>query len=473
LINANKQRQKAALRTLALMVLVLTGFPKFSIKVGPVPFYIMDALILFLYLQSRYLPAVTKAQKGYFNIEGPLKLTLFLIALSEIVSGLIINSLLEPIYLTIRFALAVSLYFSISRTINSMADVIYVARFALWGGLITGSLLILYSISFTRPWVNATVFSLKFLEPSKTGTELFYEAQSGIRGQSLVGISIISGAFLNVIWPFTLMQLNQKNLPYRRWLLILIANFIIPFGVIATYSRGAILGLVMVIFGVLAYSKGRLRNVMIFGVVVLLTFFTVVGWDSEVFFFSRVATTANRILDTEQQTVSETERLYAYTEPFEHLFENPLNLFFGEGFAIKKVDDDFREDANDRADHSVFSQAYYAYGMIVAIFYLYFVFYGVSTTYRLARKKNVEAAYFSRAVLAGLLGLLPWFIFGHAAVSTPRGAMLFYFLLAMTGVQYKVHYNHNRYRKILEYKKWKALQVEKEKETPKIEVSKA
>ena len=86
------------------------------------------------------------------------------------------------------------------------------------------------------------------------------------------------------------------------------------------------------------------------------------------------------------------------------------------------------------ADHAVFAKAYYGYGMIAAAAYALLLLAALLYTYgkvRVARMHPGFMALYPQALFASLLGFLPWFIFGHAAVSQPRGAMLMFMLLGM------------------------------------------
>jgi hypothetical protein len=117
--------------------------------------------------------------------------------------------------------------------------------------------------------------------------------------------------------------------------------------------------------------------------------------------------------------------LFAYIHPFFHMQKHPEFLVFGRGQTYSGY---------GIADHAVFAKAYVAYGMIAAFLYLtivarvFLLLRGkASTPFRL----DPFVQRFAQALLISMLGMLPWILFGHAAVSAPRGAMLLFLVLGL------------------------------------------
>ena len=453
--------QQKALKTLSWAVFILFAMPKLSVRVGPVPIYIIDIFLFVAYLQSWRLRKLTNSK---FKVSGVIYFVSFLIIFSELYAAIILGTFLEPIYQSLRTFLALSVFFSTSRIINSKNDIIKISSSALFGAVISASLLILTSVPFTRGLVTSTIFSITFLEPG-FDEELLELSSSGTRGRSLIGVSILSGAFLNTVWPLILYLRGATHLK-KYTLQIQLTAILIPIGVVMTYSRGAILGLLLVILGIVFYNGGKSRGIIIGGVVTVLLIFSTVGWNSEVFYFERLTKSTARIFEEGEDTRSEAERKYAYTEPFEHLVKNPLFLFFGEGLAKEKIGSNRLTAGRGMATHAVFAKAYYAYGMIVALLYLFLLVYAFVVTLAYSNKKLNSATSFSRALLASLLGLFPWYMLGHAAVSTPRGAIMLFFVFGLVSAQSNIHYSE-RYKAWFFKVKWPKIKAMRQRQIPK------
>lgn len=189
---------KYALNFLCITVLILFGAPKISLRLGPLPIYLIDLLILSTAWFSLKLPKtnVKVAQRG------TIIFILTMIVLNELINGIIYSVVLDSIYLSYRMTLAGSLFFILPRVLKTPGQLLKVLKFGLVGSFITAGLLIFSSLPMTRGLSNV-LLSNSFLTPNAENLSInLLQADSvGIRGTSLVGVSILSGAFLNVIWP--------------------------------------------------------------------------------------------------------------------------------------------------------------------------------------------------------------------------------------------------------------------------------
>jgi hypothetical protein len=247
-----------------------------------------------------------------------------------------------------------------------------------------------------------------------------------MRGRSLVGVSILSGAFLNVCWPMAAMlyQWHQK-IPIVWKKAALMSMSLVPIGIVMSYSRGAILGLIFVVAGILLSGANQARRGIIIGSLSALVLFSAVGWDSEVFFFERLETRTKAMIENPYEDERETARIYAYVDPFEHLRTNPEFLVFGRGQTYRSY---------GIADHAVFAKAYVAYGMIAAFLYMLLIIRALTFLWGRSRKQKKGDPFtnrFAQTLLASQLGMVPWIMLGHAAVSAPRGAMLLFLTLGL------------------------------------------
>ena len=465
---SNNKTHKRVLNLLGVATFILFGMPKLSLKFGPLPIYAIDVLLFVIYLNSRPIKSLLRPR---FNVATLIYIIAGIAVFSEVYGAIVMGEFLRPIYLATRTFLAISVFFSVSKIVQKTEDLLIIGRFALFGGLVSAALLILTSLGATRGFITATVFSISFLEPSYYSVEILENAQDATRGRSLIGVSILSGAFLNTIWPIMLYMRGFKVFIKRYKLLILLSVFLIPIGITFTYSRGAILGLLLVVLGIVFYNGGKARGLIIFGVSSIVIFFSTIGWNSDLFYFERITKSTARIFEEGAETTSETERRFAYSEPFEHLVQNPLFLFFGEGFGRFKVYNNRSNRLNagmGKATHAVFAKAYYSYGMIASLGYIFLLLraFHVTLSYARVSGSNNQATIFSRALMASLLGLFPWFLLGHAVVSTTRGGILFFFILGLVSAQSNIHYSE-RYKAWFFKVKWPKIKAMRQRQIAK------
>lgn len=419
-----------AIKYLSLTVLVLVGMPRMGVKIGPLPFYVLDLLIGLTYYHARSIASVNSLEVPF---AGKVKAIIFFAIFSEVFLMITYGEALLPAYILIRTLLAFSLFYSAGIIVRSFEDVELIFKAGLIGLIITSILMMMTSISATRQLAMNYVFSLPFLEPAAEQTVRMYsDSVDVMRGRSLVGVSILSGAFINTFWPLiSLLYRWPRDL--GKWKTIaLIGSLIAPVAVVMSYSRGAILGLFMVVGSVLFFGSENNKRAIIISMVIGLSAFSYIGWDSEYFFFDRLENRTTAMLENPYEDERETERIYAYSEPFEHVIEHPLFFIIGEGVAIGKLG--VGAEQVGAADHAVFAKAYYSYGMVAAFIYVFLVVSGFKYLLfqmRLHSRFGGIPLVYSQALFAGLAGMLPWFVFGHAAVSTPRGAMLFFLFFGL------------------------------------------
>mgnify|MGYP006141106753 CR=1 FL=1 len=430
------KKHTTALKFLCITVLVLFGAPKINIKIGPLPLYLIDFLIFLTVYHARKLPKLSYK----LPYKSLVSFILFMMLTNEFLNGLGIGTLIQPIYLMVRISLAVSLFFVVPRIIRKPENLIKVLKYGLVGAFITALLLIFSSLPMTRG-ISTILLSNPILTPNAVSlsSSILEAGKSGIRGSSLIGVSILSGAFLNVIWPLLFLLLTFFK-PKGILKYVLFATLVLaPIGVIMTYSRGAILATILVVIGIVIFQKGNYRFLIIGLLVSGYIGFSFIGFDSELFMFDRITERTTAALENPYEDERESERIDAYNQPFEHLLKNPLYLFLGEGFARAKVSgtSDLSGGIN-RADHAVFAKAYYAYGLITSFSIVFLFFFLTNYTFKLIRKTSNSKLFSSkltRLLFVLLVGFSSWFSFGHAAVSNPRGTMLMFFVFGLVASQ--------------------------------------
>ena len=430
------KKHTTALKFLCITVLVLFGAPKINIKIGPLPLYLIDFLIFLTVYHARKLPKLSYK----LPYKSLVSFILFMMLTNEFLNGLGIGTLIQPIYLMVRISLAVSLFFVVPRIIRKPENLIKVLKYGLVGAFITALLLIFSSLPMTRG-ISIILLSNPILTPNAVSlsSSILEAGKSGIRGSSLIGVSILSGAFLNVIWPLLFLLLTFFK-PKGILKYVLFATLVLaPIGVIMTYSRGAILATILVVIGIVIFQKGNYRFLIIGLLVSGYIGFSFIGFDSELFMFDRITERTTAALENPYEDERESERIEAYTQPFEHVLNQPLYLFLGEGFARAKVSgtSDLSGGIN-RADHAVFAKAYYAYGLITSFLIVFLFFFLANYTFKLIRKTSnskLFSAKLTRLLFVLLIGFSSWFAFGHAAVSNPRGTMLMFFVFGLVASQ--------------------------------------
>lgn len=424
-----------ALKFLCITVLLLFGAPKINIKLGPIPLYLIDIIILFTIYYARSLKkfAYTLPYKNH------VLFIFFMILLNELLNGFRIGTLIQPIYLIFRMSLAVSLFFVVPKIIRKPEHVLKILRYGLVGAFITSLLLIFSSLPMTRG-ISAIFLSNPYLMPNADSLSSTLAAVGDLsdRGTSLIGVSILSGAFLNVVWPLLfLLTTFFKPKGILKYILFFTLG-LVPIGVIMTYSRGAILALILVVTSIVVFQKGKYRSIVLGLLVISYIGFYSIGFDSKLFMFDRIILRTQAAINNPYDDARESERINAYSQPFEHLLNNPIYFFLGEGWARNKVKDakvlEGNEIRGDRADHAVFAAAYYSYGLITSLSIVFLYFFLIKYLFRIINNtpnNNLFTSKFARILFPVLLGFSSWFAFGHAAVSSPRGAMLMFFVFGL------------------------------------------
>jgi len=415
---------------MAIFVFLLTGMPKMNIRIGPVPIYIIDILIFILVYYASKRPGFGPNKRPFQRIV----LTLFTFAMiGELVGFIYTGAVFEHVYLAMRITLAFLVFYATGQLIRTPEELKLIIKAATLGVLITSLIMILTSLPQTRDFAARFILDNNFLDPAGERAAASYldKGDSGVRGRTLVGVSIMGASFINMTWPLAALLYGWPGQLGRWRTIAMIACLLAPMGVLMSYSRGPILGTILIIlfttlFGLKRVRKGIMLPIS-FGVILIL----LVGVNSQIFFFDRLTNRTVAVFDNPLADNRESERLLAYVEPFEHLIEHPIFLISGQGMAITKSNVVLPEVVG-KANHALFAMAYYTNGMVAALTYMFLL--GGAFFYALQHVKNRRSGigqYFSHALLASVLGLAPWTIFGHAMVSTPRGAMMMFFVLGL------------------------------------------
>jgi len=428
---------RTSLKFLCGAVFMLTAFPRMHLPFGPAPLYIIDFFLAGAFYFALQRKPVHGGREPFVFLVAAIAFFAFI---SEFRGALYYGIYLEGIYMYGRTFLAISLFFSASRLITSEEDLVQVLRFATVGVLVSAVAMVMTSLPMTRGFI-VPIMSLPFMDPAAFGIERnLGTAEGAVRGRSFIGYNILTGAFINTLWPLALLFYQWPSTRGIWKKLALAAVLAAPFGVVMSYSRGAISGMIAVFCGVLFYGAGRVRQGILAAAVLLVFVISLVGWDSEYFFFQRIENRLRATIENPHENERETERLYAYSEPFEVVGEHTEFLVAGTGLGSNRAGQRGYLDkppllpSRNLADHAVFAKATYTYGLLAAFCYVLLMGFGFLYAFQQiqrGRRYGGLTKHLPRMLFAGMFGMLSWFLLGHAAVSQPRGAMLFFLVLGL------------------------------------------
>lgn len=414
-----------------LFVFLLVAAPRAGVKVGPIPLYVIDIVIAFMLLRYSTFQHVL-GNRPMFSMS--IFMWLGFVIIGELAGMFVFSNHIETAYIIGRILLSLSVFFIAFQAINQIRDLELILKTISVGVIISSLLMILSSLPFTRSLVANSVFSISFLEPaSVNASSLLAEGDTGIRGRTLVGVSIIAASFINICWPFAALLWRWPwNIGHWKYV-GLCACALAPMAVLMSYSRGPIIGTVLMVLVALSVGLRRIKRGILLPVMAGAFLVLFVGASSQIFFFDRLTNRTEAIFAGQLNDERESERILAYSEPFQHMLEHPRFILFGEGISVRYSSSArVMPEQVGQATHAAFAMGYYAYGLLASILFLsIFVRGGLHVQYLKDRMTNTAAGLLAPTLLLSLVGMAPWLIFGHAAISTPRGAMLFFLVLGL------------------------------------------
>lgn len=420
---------------LSLFSFILLAMPKLRF-VGSFPIYVIDAVLIILLILSFKRQSIN--WKPLRPIPKLVVIYIFFVLLGELHGLIVYMCPVESIYLMVRFSLASSLVYILPKLVTTYDDLIPVIKGVIVGILITSVIVIMYSISLTRPLVTSTVFSIDMLEPASqlviAETMRLGGGEDALRGRSLIGVSTLTTGFIGSMWPLVFLA---NKLPHfnKRWKRIaLLASFVSPVALLMTYGRiaWATVAVVGIMISIFKFSGGRrVFAIMAIGCLLVVNMY---GIHSKLFQIERIVNP-----EPAHYEKAANERILSYIEPFQHLAENPLWLFVGAGEIANTLISRGHGvielyDREGLATHSAFSMAYYNYGFFAAMCMVLLMLSGfrlILQRIKLRDRRKKEYIWIWQILLTALCGLTPWWLGGHAVVSAPHGAMLFFFLFGL------------------------------------------
>lgn len=421
------QPQAQGVFWLSMAMLLLFAVPKLNIKLETIPIYFIDIPATLAFLYAMRLPRCPRPPFANY-----LSYLLMFIVLGEFAAVLYFGAVLEPLYALARNLIAISTFYSVAQLIRTPQDVRSILMPAAIGVIVTSTLMILSSLPMTRSLV-LVIATNTYLEPAADQTlKMFtFWDSSSMRGWSLIGVSILGGAFINILLPLTIMLFRWPR-PIGIWRhVVMVSLLLAPLGSIVSYSRSAVLGLILVAGTIIWFGSGRMRVGLLVALGATATIILSIGANSDLFMFDRVETRMIAAIDDPYENERESERMFAYIEPFHHLIEHRQFLFFGEGSISQRLSEDAQ--IIDKASHSVFAKAYYSYGMIAAFMYVGLIILMFRHAFAMRRRTrpNDFGRLYINSVIGALVAVVPFMAFDHSGITDARSSMMIYFVVGL------------------------------------------
>ena len=314
----------AGVRWLAITALLLFTAPKLSVKFGPLPIYAIDFPAVMALTCAVMLPPQVAPPPRFLGFVSILSV---FVVIGELAAIVYFGKVLEPVYALGRMLIAISLFYSAAQLIRTAGDLKPILMAAAIGIIVTSSMMIFSSLPPTRG-IAESVLTIRFLEPAGAGMPAYLSSagDEGLRGRSLIGVSILSGVFINVMLPFALVLLRWPRLPWYWRIVTLMGLAIAPMGVLVSWSRTAILGLLLAVGALVALGAGKMRGPVIAGAALTGGLILWIGLDSELLMVERIEQRTVAAVTNPYEDEREWERILSYVEPFAHLGQNPQFL---------------------------------------------------------------------------------------------------------------------------------------------------
>ncbi len=424
---------------LLLYGFVAVGIPLSRLEIGSMPLYFIDIIAaLVVFMGRNHIARIYRRHRRLSTIILVFIFTLLPTTFSELLR----MSPLEPIYLLCRTLLHIIAVWSLSGFLRNEQ---YLKKFftgLACGVLFTATIASMNSLPITGPWVRAHIFTIDWLKPQRGDYEvdaeilMKYDKGEAERGDSLLGKSNITGTVLITMLPFLIGAVRNIRLKATAKLIFNAAIIISFFAMLFTYSRAAYLAIAILLFGYLlferqAFSKRFLPLIILAGVII-----GAVGVQSTVFKFEFIANKFD--LSNEKYTYTNQARVYAYTVPFQVIYNNPSYLFRGAGRADKKLREKNSEatilELYNAEMHSVFAASIFYRGFLsmLAIFYLYYRL--TKTSYdaiKRSKRENNPAQWMAIASVISLMSLLPGWGTDHYIVTKMSMHMHMFLIVAL------------------------------------------
>ena len=395
-----------------LFIVLLFAFPKLNVKIGPLPIYIIDLVVMYMCFKHR--------NNRFSKLVLISNLLFILFMLHQLLFLVFTRDVSNVLYMAIRHGLPLlSIPILPYVLINLRSE--KSQQFLIGAVIFTSLTSVFSSIPATRGFVKSWI-SFPFLYPS---IEKQFEKKGvideAIRSLSIIGVSNVTGVLI-LMAVGILLYLNTENhkIKYLPWILMVLIA-----GSITTYSRSVTIALLlMLVVYFLKYSGNRVFKSILVALLILVSF----TWNqlvekSNLFNFKRLEMAFFQADDeSDNYTHGKNERFESYTKPFQTLLNKPIFLFMGETINTTKSKEHipFVYLKFNPPDHSLFGRSFYMNGFIVAV--IYFVIL-ILLIYKVFTDLTVGIV---------IIPVVIWSFFAHGMISSPNGAYMFFLAFAFS-----------------------------------------
>ena len=290
------------------------------------PVYFLDLITLVCFFKFR--PGSLKINK--FN-----KLLAFYVLVSFfsfLVELLVYNDYIS-IYFFMRWILSYLTFIVVIELLDNIHSIKIVLKTIIIAATINSLISLGYSFSSTRSYVKP-LFSNDNIFPQRVRVQDRLEDKESQRGITLASpatttpLLIIPGICILLF-----IYGKSKFIKISSSLAIILITLMVSASLI-TLSRSVILTFALYFLFLFFRSSFKLKRIIFVSVILLLVSINYSNILKNID-YSRIEESLN-MLESNKIGYSETERIYAYIKPFEHLIEYPSSILFGHGLSVEK-----------------------------------------------------------------------------------------------------------------------------------------
>ncbi|MDB4559357.1 O-antigen ligase family protein [Planctomycetota bacterium] len=430
---ASTTQQKALYATCAAIFLLLVA-PRARFDPGGIPIYFYDVVGSLAFGLAYSLPFPSDSYLRRFR--ALLSALLILILVSQINCGVSFTSPTNAAYMAIRYVTNTLMAVTILKMSARREGFDLMIKTIIIACTFTAITTILVSIPATRGLVSP-LLQIPILNPNSEWVGRYLaSAPSVVRGESLIGTSTITGAFLASMWPIVACMPFIKVDAKSAWQRLRVPmSGLVALGALMTYSRGALVavGAACIVFLLRGSQQTRRASAALIVAVCAVAYLAPTDSDNFMVdrYSKRFAILAEGVrAGGEFSSVNEAVRLQSYIDPFTWLASHPRNLVLGVGNSRGNITKGHAEFPTYKA-HAVIPNAMMRFGLLSAALFLSIIllaFNAVGSGQRSDGQRSKQAAASIQAMLAAAS---IWFIVGHAAISTARGYGLTMMMVAL------------------------------------------
>jgi len=422
----------------------ICGAPYIKMDINGIPVYLVDLL-----LSIALVITLANETKGKIKIrkKGVGILIIIIVAfilgssLREVVKY---KQFVYSFYNFLRYAIAMSIFFSVTYFGDSEKIYAAVLKGMVAGGAITSIGAILYAAPIGGSLYEKYILSVPQIFPQRGFLRVPNETiRIFERAKTTVGTSNVVACTLVITWPMALGVYKKVKFS-RTWRTVAAIMLTLgPVSIFLTFSRAAYLSIILLVLYLVSwkYTKGILVLILM----VVLIFLSIPKTPGKKSSFSRITRTVNILTENKNLGYSEKARVRSYTQPFVHVATNPSWLFIGAGgvgsklkrrlgISRQKLILNLRQGQN----HSVLAAYIYYWGTMAAIAILLVTVLTGRRAYMHTRRnmesrkqKDIIPTY----VLPSFIAIIPFWLTDHFLADTASGSQLFFLLVSVISLQ--------------------------------------